>query len=223
MSYLFSLIFSCITLIGAGISLFFSYGIFKAVWSNDYFSVIPFFKKETSIESIYPYNPSYMTTVQRENLISNLIEDFLIYRYTILPDNNLMEQRMGIWWTQKYKDKKQITDTPYLFMTSNQGKNRTWKDFIDPAGGFAGRVMLLVKEGKTRTVEIISPPHKEKDFWEVRLKLKTYSPKTDDIEISYLKVSMAIRLKDYLRPSRFAEIRPALLFNFEVKYIYEIY
>jgi len=114
MSYLFSLIFSSIALIGAGISLFFSYGIFKAVWSNDYFSVIPyFFKKETSIESIYPSNPSYMTVAQKENLISNLIEDFLIYRYTILPDDNLMEQRMGVWWMQKYKDNKQITDTPY--------------------------------------------------------------------------------------------------------------
>jgi len=105
----------------------------------------------------------------------------------------------------------------------HQGKNRTWKSFIDPAGGFAGRVMLLVKEGKSRSVEVISSPHKTKDFWEVRLKLKTYSPKTDDVKISYLKVSMAVELKDYLRPPRFAKIRPALLFNFEVKYIHEIY
>ncbi len=227
MSKLFSFIFSIIILAGTIVSLFVSYGVFKALWSRDYFSIIPaFLKKDTVIQAIYPSEPSYMTRSQKNTLISNLIEDYLVYKYTILPDNNLMEQRMGVWWIKKYSGEKKMMDSPYARWTVLSEKSKPWRNFIDPSAGFSPRVMKMVQEGNTRSVEILSPPNKEKDFWNIRLKLYTYSPKTDAVETSYLKIQMAVALKDYLRFSpKFLQnksLRPALLYNFEVKYIKEI-
>ncbi|MBN1783443.1 MAG: hypothetical protein JW812_00560 [Alphaproteobacteria bacterium] len=220
MSRLWTFLFSLVALSGVLVSLFFAYGIFKALWFGDYYSLVPaFLKQDTTIQAVYPSSPSYMTKAQKKLLVSHLIEDYLVYRYTILPDDDLMAQRMGQWWSEH----KSPIDAPYAIWVSPNENGSVWRGFIDPAGGFAPRVLQLVKEGKTRTVEILSSPYKEKDFWNVRLKLYTYAPDTDRVTISYLKIQMAVSLGDFMRSFSVAQLNPALLYTFKVDSFREVY
>lgn len=220
MGRLIAFLLSLVTLGGALFSLFLSYGLFKALWFSDYFSLVPaFLKKDTVIQSVYPSNPSHMTGLQKKLLVSHLVEDYLLYRYTILPDDDLMAQRMGKWW----HNHKTPLDAPYALWVSPNESGAVWRGFMDPAGGFAPRVMQLVKEGKTRSVEFLNSPYKEKDFWNARLKLYTYSPDTDRVTVSYVRVQMSVSLGDYMRSHSMARLRPALLYTFKVDSFREIF
>ena len=221
-----SFILGLFILLFSGTSLFFSYGIFKAVWTQDYFNILPaFLKKANGVETLSTFStePDMMTEDQKKLITSQLIRDYLVYRYTIFPDKNLMEKRLGLWWTGKNKGRSK-PEASYFLWTIDSLDGDVWTHLTDPIAGYQAKAMKLIEEGKTQSVEIISPPYKSEtsDFWEAVLKLYTYAL-DDTIETRFLRVRMEVDLADSLRGRSDMKYYPATLFRFQVKKLHEIY
>lgn len=221
MTRLFNLFLSALIIGLSAVSLFFSYVLLSAIWSKDGFVIVPsFLREKTTIEAIYPSDPALMTDAQESHILSLLIEDYLVYRYTVLPDANLMGQRLGTWWQQ---GKKELFEAPYALWAAGSEDSEVWKRFKDPTAGFASTVLPMVKEGQTRSVQILSAPEKDKDFWNIRLKLSTYYPEKDTFEETYLKVKLNVFIQDGFRWNSAQKYHPALFYKFFIRSFQENY
>ncbi|MBN2675925.1 MAG: hypothetical protein JXR30_01595 [Alphaproteobacteria bacterium] len=207
------------------VSLFLSFGIAKALWTQDLFNVLPYFvKKKEGIAQFhtFPVSPDLMSEDQKKVIKSRLIQDFITYYYTIHPDSNLMEKNLGLWWTDG--DHKRVPENAPYFLWTMSEKSDVWEKISDKVAGYHTSVMKMVQEGKTQSVEILSPPHKSlrSDFWETYIKLYVLNP-DDSISTQFLTIQMEVELDDSLRGQSYTDLYPATLFRFHVKQFKEIF
>ncbi len=179
----------------------------------DQFNVAPLFFQDSADSTQYfqPQTLSVreMTDHQRTLLTAQLIEEYIVARYTVIADKDEMARRNGVWLEEF--DHLGPSDAG-LHQHRVAQSPKLWEHFttID-----LKTIQLLIKNNTSRTVEILRTPVEDNGFWIVRFKIHDYSL-DGTLTTSIKKARLRVKLYDDVRNWGLRMDNPSLYFNMQV-------
>ncbi len=192
--------------------------------SSDTFEKTPMFVQDfnNSNDSIIfiDYNYDNLTEEDKYFLSSQLVKQYIVDRYTFIPDQNYFDSKLGVWY-EKGGRGADLGDPRFPLgiintFDFNKGKsNSVWIRFKDPKVGQYNEFEDMLKDGVTQQVEIVREPRLEKEYWVVVINIyrkELGKPTTVTRKI----VQLRVQLEGVLNPAALEE-RPEFYFKFIVQ------